>query len=137
VFGFDIELEMVETTRRKAESAGLKNVAVLQRDCAVDGTGVQEASIDYAMLFNILHSQEKLFLLQEVWRVLKAGGKLAIIHWNHDASTPRGRSMEIRPRPGKCRSWAAQVGFELLPPGFVDLPPYYYGFVFQRSSRKE
>ena len=132
VFTFDIEAEMVEATRFKAEAAGLKNVVVLQKDFAAEGTGLPEASVDYVMLFNILHAEERIVLLQEAWRVLKAGGKLGIIHWNYDASTPRGPNMEIRPRPEQCRSWAERVGFELLPPGLIDLPPYHYGFVAQR-----
>jgi hypothetical protein len=45
--------------------------------------------------------------------------------------------MEIRPKPEDCRSWAEQVGFELLPPGLIDLPPYHYGFVFRRPALTE
>jgi SAM-dependent methyltransferase len=134
VFAFDIEAEMVEATRCKAEIAHAKNVEVMPRDFAAAGTGLPEASVDYVMLFNILHADERLTLLREAWRVLRADGKLGIIHWNYDSSTPRGPSMEIRPRPEQCRSWAEQVGFELLPPGLVDLPPYHYGFDFRRQA---
>ena len=42
--------------------------------------------------------------------------------------------MSIRPRPEQCRDWAEQVGFQLLPPGLIDLPPYHYGFVFERPE---
>ena len=41
------------------------------------------------MLFNILHAHERLAMLNEAWRVLAAGGKLAVIHWSYDPSTPR------------------------------------------------
>ncbi len=88
-------------------------------------------SVDHALLFNILHADERLTMLKEARRVLAAGGKLAVIHWNYDPSTPRGPSMSIRPRPDECHSWAEQVGFVLLPPGLIDLPPYHYGFVFE------
>ena len=84
------------------------------------------------MLFNILHADERLAMLKEAWRVLAAGGKLVVIHWNYDPSTPQGPSMSIRPHPEECRSWTEQVGFVLLPPGLVDLPPYHYGFAFER-----
>jgi hypothetical protein len=66
--------------------------------------------------------------------VLVPDGKLAIIHWNYDPDTPRGPTMSIRPRPDQCQSWAEQVGFELLPPSLIDLPPYHYGFVFRRLA---
>jgi SAM-dependent methyltransferase len=134
VYALDIEPEMVELTRCKAKAACLNNIEVRQRDFVVEGSGLPDTTVDYAMLFNILHAEERTMLLQEAWRVLKEGGKLAIIHWNHDPSTPRGPTMNIRPRPEDCRSWAEQIGFELLPPGLIDLPPYHYGFVFRRLS---
>jgi ubiquinone/menaquinone biosynthesis C-methylase UbiE len=133
VHALDIEPEMVSITRRKAEEAGLTNLHVQQRDFVADGSGLPEGSIDYAMLFNLLHAEERMSLLREAWRVLKVGGQLAIIHWNYDATTPRGPTMSIRPRPEDCRAWAEQVGFELLPPGQINLPPYHYGFVFHRK----
>jgi ubiquinone/menaquinone biosynthesis C-methylase UbiE len=132
VYALDIEPEMAQRTRCKAEEAGLKNVEVRQRDFVAEGSGLPDASVDYVMLFNLLHAEERTKLLEEAWRVLKVEGKLAIIHWNHDPTTPRGPSMDIRPRPEDCRAWAEQIGFELLPPGHIDLPPYHYGFVFGR-----
>ena len=130
VYALDIEPEMVAATRTKAEAAGLKNLVALQKDFVAEGAALPEASVNYVMLFNILHAEEKFVLLREAWRLLAAGGKLGIIHWNYDASTPRGPSMEIRPRPDQCCSWAEEAGFRLIPPGLVDLPPYHYGLVF-------
>jgi SAM-dependent methyltransferase len=132
VYALDIEAEMIEATRRKAEEACLTNVEVRQRDFVAEGSGLPDGSVDYVMLFNILHAEERMRLLQEAWRILTRDGKLAIIHWNYDPSTPRGPNMNIRPRPEDCRAWAEQTGFELLPPGLIDLPPYHYGFVFGR-----
>ena len=134
VYALDIDPEMLAATGAKTEAAKLCNVELRQRDFAVEGSGLPDGSVDYVMLFNILHADERLAMLKEAWRVLAADGKLAVIHWNHDPSTPRGPSMSIRPRPDDCRSWAEQVGFVLLPPGLIDLPPYHYGFVFQRPA---
>lgn len=134
VYALDIEPEMVTTTCLKAKAAGLKNIQVRQRDFAAEGSGLPNGSVDYAMLFNILHAEEPLLLLREACRVLSAGGRLGVIHWNYDPTTPRGPSMEIRPRPEQCRGWAEQAGFEILPPGLVDLPPYHFGFVCRRQA---
>jgi len=134
VYALDIEPEMAEQTRRKAEEECLNNVEVRRRDFVVDGSGLPDGSVDYAMLFNILHAEERMTLIQEAWRVLGAEGKLAIIHWNFDAATPRGPSMEIRPRPEECRAWCEAVGFECESPGRIDLPPYHYGFVFRKPT---
>lgn len=130
VYALDIETEMIERTHRKAEAARLRNVMAVQRDFIAGGSGLPKATVDFAMLFNILHAEERRALLEEAWRVLVDQGILAVIHWNYDPATPRGPSMEIRPTPEQCRSWCEAVGFECQSPGRIDLPPYHYGFVF-------
>jgi SAM-dependent methyltransferase len=78
------------------------------------------------MLFNILHTENPLGLLREARRILRPGGKAAIIHWNPDQATPRGPDMRIRPRPEQCQAWALEAGFDLALP-CVSLPPYHFG----------
>lgn len=132
VHALDIEADMVEATARKAAEAGLGNVRVDRRDFLAEGTGLPDGSVDYAMLFNILHCEQPDALLREAWRVLSPGGRLGIMHWNYDPATPRGPSMAIRPRPEQCRDWAGSLGFCLHLPGKIDLPPYHYGWVMEK-----
>ena len=134
VHAVDIDADMVETTRTAADSAGLQNVNVVLRDCMADGTGVQSGSVDYAMLFNILHIEQPERLLGEALRVLKKDGKLGIMHWRCDRSTPRGPSMDIRPKPEQCVAWAEAAGF--CKPKQYDLPPHHYGIVMRKGSRR-
>jgi len=132
VHAIDIDPEMVESIRNKAKAQGIGNVKPVLRNFVGDGTGLPEQSVDYAMLFNILHAEDPNQLLNEAFRILLPGGVLAVIHWNYDPTTPRGPSMAIRPRPEQCCSWAQTAGFHLRPPGSIDLPPYHYGLVFER-----
>jgi len=132
VHALDIEADMVEATRRKAEQAQLTNVRVDRRDFFADGTGLPDAGVDYAMLFNILHCERPEVLLREAYRVLSPGGRLGIMHWNDDPDTPRGPSMDIRPRPEQCRDWAVAVGFEVAVADKIDLPPHHYGWVMEK-----
>ncbi|MHB1033423.1 MAG: class I SAM-dependent methyltransferase [Pirellulales bacterium] len=132
VHALDIEPEMVQATAAKAQELGLQNVKTYLRDFVADGTGLPDASVDYVMLFNILHAERPDVLLWEALRVLRPGGKLGIIHWNYDPTTPRGPAMAIRPRPEQCRDWAEQVGFRSLEPGSIELPPYHYGMTLER-----
>jgi SAM-dependent methyltransferase len=134
VYALDIEPEMIRITQTKAESAGLHNVRAVLCDFVSNGTGLPPASVDYAMLLNILHAERPDVLLREAFRVLRPGGQLAIMHWNYDPATPRGPSMDIRPRPDQCRGWAIAEGFRLLEPGIMDLPPYHYGMTLERPS---
>ncbi len=132
VHALDIEPEMVAATMSKAKVAGLTNVLAQQSDFVADGTALPDASVDYVMLFNILHAENPLTLLREAFRTLSAGGRAGIMHWRYDPTTPRGPSMAIRPRPEQCRAWAEQVGFSLAGPELIDLPPYHFGIVMVR-----
>lgn len=133
VYGFDIEAEMVAICQAKAKEAGLSNVHVIQRDFVEKGTGLTDQSLDYVMLFNILHAENPVGVLQETFRILKLGGKVGVIHWNYDPTTPRGPSMVIRPRPEQIRAWLNATGFDVRLP-FVDLPPYHYGMIGQKRG---
>lgn len=137
VYAIDIEQEMVQATQARAASEGLANIQVTLRDFVAAGTGLGDESIDYVMLFNILHAEHPTGLLAEAHRILVPGGRVGIIHWNYDPSTPRGPSMDIRPRPEQCRGWAEAVGFRRLQPGTIDLPPYHYGMVMQKTVSRE
>jgi ubiquinone/menaquinone biosynthesis C-methylase UbiE len=133
VHALDIEAEMVEETVRKASESRLNNVRVVQRDFFSQGTGLPDDSVDYVMLFNILHCEQPEVLMLEAWRVLALGGRLGIMHWNYDANTPRGPSMAIRPSPQQCRLWAERVGFTPHVAEKIDLPPYHYGWAMEKK----
>lgn len=132
VYAFDIEAELIMECENKAKKAGVRNVICQDRDFISNGTGLPPTVADFAMLFNILHAENPLALLQEANRVLVPGGKAGVIHWNHDSTTPRGPSMEIRPRPEQCQEWMEATGFELIRP-YIDLPPYHYGILGRKA----
>ena len=134
VYAIDIEPEMMKVTREKAEKSHLKNVETILRDFVRDGTGLKDQSVDYVMLFNILHAKQPERLLRESYRILKPNGKLGIIHWNYDSTTPRGPPMEIRSRPEQCIEWARKYGFNH--PVRHNLKPYHYGIVLTRGGKK-
>lgn len=128
VFAFDIEPAMIEATQVKARAAALANVRASLRDFSTHGTGLPDDSVTYTMLFNILHTEDPVGLLREAWRILRPGGCAGVIHWNYDASTPRGPDLSIRPRPEQCQAWLKEAGFELAG-SLLSLPPYHYGLV--------
>ncbi|MBO94871.1 MAG: methyltransferase type 11 [Opitutales bacterium] len=132
VHAFDVDPSMIEETRRKAEASGCRNVNLCLRDFVADGTGLADSFADYVMIFNLLHAEHPERLLQESFRILKLGGLLAIMHWNHDPETPRGPSMDIRPKPSDCVGWMKAAGFKILV-AHVDLPPYHYGILAQNE----
>lgn len=132
VCALDIDPEMTEATRLRVTEAGLSNVRVEQRDFLVDGSGRPDRSVGYVMLFNILHIEEPLALLREAYRVMRPGGKVGIIHWKYDPTTPRGPSMEIRPRPEQCRAWAEAAEFHLTKSASLSYCAHYCGLLLER-----
>ena len=133
LYGFDIEPAMVAECERLATQEGLRNVRFKRRDFVADGTGLGDGAVEYVMLFNILHAEEPLRLLDEARRILVSGGRVAVIHWNHDPATPRGPSMSIRPRPENCRRWLIQAGF-IVADQIINLPPHHYGLVGRKGT---
>ncbi len=131
VYGLDIESEMIRITNERAKKNSIDNVKTILRDFIIQGTGLSKESIDYVMLFNILHLENPAVLLKEAKRILRKEGRLGIIHWNYDPTTPRGPSMDIRPKPEQCIQWAKEAGFSH--PQQYDLKPYHYGIVMRKE----
>ncbi len=132
IYALDIEPEMVRATNEEAKKYGLDNVKTLVRDFMTEGSGLGDESVDYVMLFNILHLENPDALLSESRRILRKGGRLGIIHWNYDPQTPRGPSMDIRPKPEQCIEWAVKTGF--IDPERFDLKPYHYGIIMSKKG---
>ena len=133
VFAIDIEREMLDSTKESALQFGITNIKCILRDFVKDGTGLPSNSVDYAMVFNILHYKQPVKLLEDAFQVVSNSGLVGIIHWNYDPETPRGPEMNIRPRPEQCRQWAEQAGFKTTGDGIIDLPPYHYGMALKKN----
>lgn len=131
IIGIDFDEKMIEICRNKIQDTDASNVHLIKGDISTEDTMEKlkdyKSEIDYITLFNILHCENPLDLLQSVYDILNKEGKIGVIHWNHE-ETPRGPSMEIRPKPETIIEWALQVGFTLEKQ--IDLPPYHFGLVF-------
>jgi SAM-dependent methyltransferase len=133
VYALDSDAQMIKSTAARAVALGRTNVKPVERDFVGEGTGLPDTSVDYAMLFNILHAEDPVGLLREAWRVLRPSGKVAVIHWVDDAATSRGPGLSIRRRPVHCRTCIQCAGFELVFPE-VALPPHHYGVVARKCA---
>ena len=127
IYAFDIEPDLIHRVQSRSNYEGCSNIRVTLRDFISEGTGLPDESVDYCMLFNILHTEDPLTLLSESYRILVSGGKVGVIHWNPDPRTPRGPPMGIRPHPDQCTLWARETGFSIK--SVHDLPPYHFGIV--------
>ena len=132
LYAIDLEPEMLRTVNLKARNKGLTNVRTTLSDLLHEGSSLRNESIDYVMLFNLLHSEDPLILLREAFRVLRVEGRVGIIHWIRDASTPRGPPLEMRPTVEQCLDWCRQAGFHASSALSTDLKPYHFGLVMKK-----
>lgn len=124
---YDIDPSMVSRTRQRRAEADIRNVACFERDVFMDGFGVPDGSQDGVLLFNILHCEEPTQLLTTAARAVRLQGGIYVIHWRYDPATPRGPSLEIRPKPEQIVDWAHETGLLQHDGRIFDLPPWHYG----------
>ncbi|WP_306168941.1 class I SAM-dependent methyltransferase [Halomonas sp. MMSF_3323] len=137
VYALDIDPEMLNQARSEVERRGASVAEWLCAD-ARDIAGLVPHEIDYVLIANTFHGvPDKTALAQAVWRVLKAGGRFAIVNWHQVAreqttvlDKPRGPKTEMRMSPEQARAVVEPAGFQLT--DLVELPPYHYGVIFQK-----
>ncbi|HCY76122.1 MAG TPA: class I SAM-dependent methyltransferase [Ignavibacteriales bacterium] len=128
IFALDIDSVMINRLKQRSEQNNLTNINILQKDFVNVGTGLKDNSVDYVMLFNILHAENPDILLNEAYRILKQSSKLGVIHWIYSSETPRGPSLDIRPTPVQCSNWIKAAKFKIINEE-ISLPPYHYGIL--------
>ncbi len=96
VWAVDLQPEMIEILRQKLnrESDGL-NVVPVHGSAA--STLLLDSSCDAAFLGNVWHElDQRAEVLQELERILRPGGRLAILDWRVDTSFPPGPPLDHR-----------------------------------------
>jgi len=137
VIGIDVDNKMIEICSDKIKNNQIHNIDLLNIDISeeqsIDVLKKYNGRINYISLFNILHCEDPIKLLGRIYKILNDNGKVGIIHWKYE-KTPRGPSMDIRPKPEQIKEWATSVGFKVI--NQIDLPPYHYGIIFKKGDTK-
>jgi ubiquinone/menaquinone biosynthesis C-methylase UbiE len=128
LYAFDIEAEMLDIVKQKLNNELVRNVIMEHRDILSQTTGLANKSVDYVMLFNILHHESPNDFLKEAYRILKPEGKLGILHWRSDIETPRGPHLDIRPKPVQILQWIDNERFSIYKNPVV-IKPYHFGMI--------
>ncbi len=131
VYALDIQKEMLEATKSRAESLGLENIEVVRGDLDEEkGSGLSSEIADLALLSNVLFQADKReAMVREAFRVLKSSGEVAVIEWD-ESEVLLGPPKQLKLKMEDARRMFLEAGFVFKD----DFPAgeHHYGLLFKK-----
>lgn len=96
VFAVDVEPEMLQKLQQKLVSQHApQNIVLVEGDAT--RTSLHDRSVDLVLMANLWHELDDYFgALREAGRILRSGGRMAILDWRPDVDRPPGPPLEHR-----------------------------------------
>jgi ubiquinone/menaquinone biosynthesis C-methylase UbiE len=138
VTAIDIDRTMLDVARMRLAEAGVTNCDFVEGD-AYDVDKLVAQPVDFVFMANAFHGvPEKTRLARAVAQALGPRGHFAIVNWyarpreeTPILGEPRGPASELRMTPAATRAAVEPAGFKVHQ--VVELPPYHYGAIFEKS----
>lgn len=114
IYSIDIQKDALAVIQSKAKLEHLLNVETIWSDIeTADGSKLQNSSIDLVIMSNILFQAESpSAIIVEAKRVLKSGGKIALIEWD-ETPFQGGPPPRLRIPKEKAKKLASENNLEL------------------------
>ncbi len=113
VYAIDGQAEMLARLQQKLDAEALSNIRPVHAEA--DSTGLPDASCNLVFLANIWHEfADRAAVLRECKRILKAGGRIAILDWRADVEPVGGPPLAHRIAPSDALRELRLAGFEQL-----------------------
>lgn len=121
VFAVDAQHEMLSLLRQKLDTASLPNVEPVHAEA--HRTNLPAGSCALVLLANIWHEfDDRKAVLREAMRILRPGGRIAILDWRTDVEPVAGPPLNHRIAAADAQNELRQAGF--APVGFPRLWSY-------------
>lgn len=131
VYALDIQKPVLDIIRAKAKLEHLLNIEPVWTDLdEPHGSKLKDKFLDFVVIANILFQAEKKEnLFREAYRILRAGGRLAVVEWD-DTPAPMGPPLNLRVKKESAKSLALQAGLELEKE--FEAGSHHYGLLFKK-----
>lgn len=157
-YAIDVQDAALDAIRSKAAFEHLLNIEYVRADLdEPGGSRLKDRYIDFVLMANVLaQAENKDSILREAWRILREGGRLAMIEWSASkiarplAASPRGDTgtgfldsttgnfsagigphAEARVKKETARAITLQAGFEY--DREFSAGGHHYGLLFKKS----
>jgi len=139
VTAIDIDADLLEVARRRLIENGATNCDFVAGD-AYELAGLVSRPADFVFMANAFHGvPDRPRLAHAVHATLAPAGRFAIVNWHPTPrektivmGEPRGPKTELRLSPEQTIAAVESSGLQLA--GLVEVPPYHYGAVFEKST---
>jgi ubiquinone/menaquinone biosynthesis C-methylase UbiE len=136
IYAVDLWKEGIESLRSEVEARGIDHIYPQLADIG-KRIPLEDATVDVGLMSTVLHDLVRdgahQAALREVERVLKPGGKLAVVEFKRVGGPP-GPPLEVRLSPGQVEALLGPRGFELA--RTLEVGPYHYLSIFLLARRE-
>jgi ubiquinone/menaquinone biosynthesis C-methylase UbiE len=120
VYAVDAQEEMLSLLRKKLDETALANVELIHAEA--NNTGLPASSCDHFFIANVWHEfDDHAAVLRESARVLKVGGRIAILDWRTDVEPVAGPPLEHRLDSSHAMDALRSSGFQKVATANVGL----------------
>jgi ubiquinone/menaquinone biosynthesis C-methylase UbiE len=131
IYALDIQPSVLSALKSRASLEHLANLETRRVDLEVErGTQLADEILDLVVLSNVLFQvEDKEAVIREALRVLKRGGKAALVEWEISDS-PMGPPRESRISRKEAELLFKRIGFSIEKE--FEASDFHYGIVFKK-----
>jgi SAM-dependent methyltransferase len=140
VIGIDVDRGMLAVAQEKIKAVGATNCELITGDAYAIAELVGRP-VDYVLIANTFHGvPDKPRLGRAIAAVLRPGGRCAVVNWHRQPreqtivlGQPRGPKTDMRMEPSNVAAALKSAQLDLV--NVIELPPFHYGAIFEKSAR--